>query len=366
MLDQNRKQNKPHRGQRGLGALLLIPFFLIAAAPRTPKPQRLLEQALNPPDLSFQGRMMVTYWFGRQTRAEELDVYHSPPGRTRREFLAPDGSPSRIVVSDGKKEEIRLIRQGRVIYGAATKSYKKLMGQDKERELLLKNYQLSATGPATVAGRSAWILELKPLVSGKPSQRLSIDQETGLILENKRFLPKKPFAALMRFTQLELKEGLNENLFAMTSSTAQPLPGQRPEPDFMSLEELKEATGHSLTDSGGGTSARYRLVDRSPRFPHELPGGFLFESADFFRVGKQTVRHARYTDGLAILSLFETDRPIRLPKAGGPDLGKTLGAGALRLSSSGRVLHWKRARRHYTLMGDLSRELLEVLSAQVK
>ena len=119
----------------------------------------------------------------------------------------------------------------------------------------------------------------------------------------------------------------------------------------MSLSDLGKATGKEVP------------------FPSALPAGFAFESADFFHVNRSLVRHARYTDGLAVVSLFATERPVRLPKGGtfsvaAPSSRK--GAKSLRLSSAGRVLSWKRGRLHYTLMGDLSRELMESIASRLK
>ena len=67
-------------------------------------------------------------------------------------------------------------------------------------------------------------------------------------------------------------------------------------PDFLSIDEMEKATG------------------RETELPAELPGGFAFESADYFDVGKDMVRHLRFTDGLAVLSVFLTDKPVRLPR----------------------------------------------------
>jgi outer membrane lipoprotein-sorting protein len=321
---------------------------VLAAAPAAPDPTSLLDAALQPPGVSYEGRIMVTHWYGKQTRAEEMNIYYSPPDRYRREFLAPDGGVARVMISDGEREEVHLLKQKKVLGGDAVRSSEKQMPEAKERELLLKNYRASVLRSDKVAGRPAWVLELKPVAQGKPWQRLWLDQETSVVLENKRFLPKRSFVELSRFDRFEPRPKLDDALFQLQLGTAA-IPGQGLEPDFLSLDELKKATG------------------KSADFPTELPGGFLFESADYFTVGKETILHARYTDGLAVLSLFETDKPVRLPKTGlGRMAGPDKGAGALRLSSAGKVLMWKGGRRHYTLMGDVSRDLLEAISARLK
>lgn len=333
-----------------LNALLLL-LCAGQAAASAPDPRKLLDAALTP-DVAFQGRMMVTHWFGKQTQAEEVEIYHALPNLTRREFMSPDGAVQRVMISDGDTEEILSLRRQKVVAGDAVKSYNKVMRPERELELLLANYELSvATQTDEVAGRQAWILELKPKVAGKPWQKLWIDKEAGLILENKRFLPKHHYAVLSRYSRIEIDKKFDPGLFALTlSSITAAGAGSGLAPDFMTLEELRKAVG--------------RDVD----FPTALLAGFAFESADRFAYKDHEVLHARYTDGLDVLSLFQTDKPVTIPKSGTAMIAppaKGSGSG-IRLSTAGRVLNIKRGKRYITLISDVSAELLQSISAKLK
>lgn len=337
-----------------LAALALTAFAAAATMPARsapapqmpPEAEMLLDWALTPPSVTYRGRMMFSQWFGTHTRAEDIQVYQSGE-RSRREFLAPDGTPARALVSDGERQEVHLVKKGRVLHGDAVKTYEKVMPAEQERVLLLKNYTLSASGPESVAGRPCWALKITPLAPGKPAQKLCLDQETRVALENKRFIPGKSFATMVRYTRFEPQKELPEELFALDQSTAAASSGKGLEPDFLTLDQLNKETG------------------KDSNLPAELPGGFQFESADFFVIGKSTVRHARYTDGLSVLSLFLTEKPVRLPKGEAlPSLG--LPRASLRLSSAGKVLHWQRGRQHYTMLGDCSRGLLQTIAAALK
>jgi negative regulator of sigma E activity len=324
--------------------LLALPAVCAGAGRRSssskppPPVETLLDWSLEGPTSAYRGRMMFTQWFGKQARAEDVEVYHEGD-RVRREFLAPDGTPARVIVSDGERQEVHLVKKGKVLRGDAVKSYEKLMPPERERELLLKNYRLTASGPQDVAGRACWILEIAPLVAGKPEQRLWIDQDTHVVLENKRLLPGRAFAAMVRYTRFTPAADLDDSLFELDDTTAAKA-GKGLEPDFMTLEQLNAETGKHAS------------------LPAELPAGFVFESADFFTVNKSTVSHARYTDGLSVLSVFLTDKPVRLPK-GAPAPQSGLPGASLRLSSAGRLLQFRRGRAHYTLVGDVSKELLQ-------
>ncbi len=341
----------PRRGTRirnSAAALLLLILAVAApaAAADVPEAEALLDWSLSSPEVAFRGRMMFTQWFGKNTRAEDIQVYHSGQ-RSRREFLAPDGTPTRVIIDNGDRQELHLVRKGRVLRGDAVKSFEKVMPAAHERDLLLKNYRLTASGPETVAGRPCWVLEIDPLVDGKPSQKLWLDQQTHVVLENKRYIPRKLSAAMIRYTRFTPVKDLPDDLFLLEVATA--AAGRGLEPDFMTLDDLNKATG------------------RSTNIPAQLPGGFEFESADYFTVGKNVVRQARYTDGLCVLSLFLTDRPVLLPKGGGVSMAQAgLPRASLRLSSAGKVLRWQSGRQHFTLLGDVTRELLQQIAKAVK
>lgn len=323
----------------------LAAVLLASSAWAVPAPEALLKSALDDPAIPYQGRVMVTQWYGKQTRAEEMRVHFAPPSSVRREFLNPDGTVARVSVSDGDTE--RVARGGKIIVGDAVRSYEKIMPPDREREILLANYELISSTADKVAGRPVWLLILRPKIAGKAWQSMTLDQETRVVLRVKRYLPKRPFASQASFTTFEPGKTQDASLFRIEDSTLAVIAAHGLEPDFMTLEQLAQKTG------------------RASRLPAELPGGFVFESADAFKVGKGSVAHARYTDGLTVLSIFETERPVHLPKSGAMAPSSAF-PGALRASRAGKVLNWRAGDRHYTLMADLSRELLAEIARALK
>lgn len=323
-------------------ALLLLTGAASAAAPAA---EELLQAALSSPAIPYQGKVMVTQWYGKQTRAEELRVHFSPPDNIRREFLTPDGAVARVSISDGEHEAVSA--GGKVVVGDAVRSYEKVMPPERERELLLSNYELSVATGDKVAGRPVWLLTLKPRIAGKAWQAMALDQETKIVLRMKRYLPRRASARQASFTSFEPNKPQDEALFRIAEATAAAVASPSLAPDFMTLDQLAKETGHAS------------------RLPQTLPYGFVFESADAFKAGASRVAHARYTDGLTVLSVFETERPVRLPKSGrvAPSPGFP---GALSVSREGKVVNLKVGDRHYTLMGDLARELLADVARALK
>ena len=336
------------RSKVACAALFLSALAASAVSAAAPDPLELLKSVAAGPTTSYEGHVTVIRWFGKRTRAEEANVYFSPPNLYRWEFIAPDGSPERLVVSDGKKEYLSLARQKKVLSGDAVKSSPKPTEPDREVELMLKNYRLTLSGTEKRAGRAVWVVEISPRVHGKPTQRIWIDQETNVLLESRRFWEKGVFAVLSRYTRFEPKESLPDELFELKTEPGVQVDEHGLDPDYLSFEEMRRATGKTFN------------------FPQALPGGFVFESADFFDVQAQAVRQARYTDGLASLSLFQTNRPVSLPKDASPEAALPPHPGDFGLASTGHVLRFKRGRLHYTLLGDVSEELLSVIAASVK
>lgn len=311
-----------------------------ARAGETPEPAALLDAALAPPAVSYQGHVIVQQWFGKRQFAEEMRVYAEPPDKIRREFLSLDGAAKRVSISDGDVETIRLVRSGKTIRGNAVRSDDKVMPADLERATLLSNYELLSSTGEKVAGRSTWRLTLTPKMDGKAWVTLWIDQDTKIVLRNRRFLPRRRFANVAQFVAFEPRKRLDPALFEIDDSSPEATAARGLSPEFLTLEQMNAATGDQA------------------RLPPRLPGGFVFESADAFPVGKNTVRHARYTDGLTVISLFQTDRPVRLPTGGVLPAGDTRLPGPLRASRAGKLIQWGAGARHYTLMGDVSKELV--------
>ena len=306
----------------------------------TPDPIALLDATLAPTAVPYQGHVTVTQWFGKNTRSEEMRVFVQPPDKIRREFLAPDGSVARVSVSDGDEESVFLVRAGKTIVGDAVHSYEKVLPPDLERDTLLSNYELSASTADKVVGRPTWRLTMQPRMEGKPWQVLWVDQDTKVVLRSRRYIPKRSSASRAQFDSFEARKPQDDALFHVADTTSGVIEANGLAPKFLTLEQLKRDTGDQA------------------RLPASLPGGFVFESADVLPVRGRQVLHARYTDGLLVLSLFQTDRRVKIPKGGIIASGGVYLPGPLRASSAGKLIQWGGGRRYYTLMGDVSKELV--------
>ena len=327
------------------GSVLALPLWA-----QFPDAETLLLESLRSPSISYEGEVKVTRVFGGKTRVETAHVLFRSPQWSRWEFRSPEGRASRIVVSDGNEQKVLLVRRGVLIKGGAVKSVFKEINEEQEFALLRKNYSFKVAGQETVAERPVWVLEVTPRASGKLSQRLWIDQETRAVLGNQRFGRQDPFRVESRFVRFQPRASVDPGRFRLEISPEMRVMEPPVDPDFLPLDQLN------------------RRGEKMAQFPSELPGGYVFESGNIFKLRGQGVRHLRYTDGLSVVSLFETDRPVRLPK--GHSMRRFFESAMRRQplfsSSAGPVLQWKMGGHHYTLMGDCSKELLQEMSEKIR
>src|SRR5262245_18948116 len=93
------------------------------------------------PDIAYEGHMMITQWTGTVARAEEANIYFKPPHDYRVEFLLPDGSVDRVVMSNGFREKVQLMQSGSIVKEYSNKQPPRLLDNKQENELLSANYK---------------------------------------------------------------------------------------------------------------------------------------------------------------------------------------------------------------------------------
>ncbi len=331
-------------------SLSLSMLFIPLTAWASPSPEALLRQILAQPTVAYQGRLSITQWAGRTARSEDVEVYYDPTQGSRWEFLSIENKPERIAVSNDREEQLYLIRQKKVLTGRSFQGSPKPITEEKEVEYVLKNYRVSVDKADRVAGRSVWVLVLTPWTEGKSYQKILVDQETHIILETKKYLLNGRMASRTRFIEFQPKQGFSPETFQIQVSSEVTVDTHGLDPDFLSLAAYTQAVGRGVA-----------VVET-------LPGGFVFESGDLFDLEGQPVQHVSYTDGVSLLSLFITPKPVRVPLD--PFVESTSqwrrGIPRLGLSGSGRVLQWRQGARYYILIGDVSQALLREMSEHFK
>jgi negative regulator of sigma E activity len=280
------------------GALSLC---AVSAWTEDPNPVVILRRTTSAPAVAYQGVVTVGIRQGHESRLEEVNVRFKPPNHYRWEYMAPDGKVERVVVSH-KEPGLQLAKQ--------------------EWNLLLANYTVNVTGMDNILGRPVWQLELIPRVAGKCHRHLLIDQQTGVILENKKFRPNHKETVMSRFIRFDAPASFPDSMFDEQS------------------EPVKNVSG---------VYDHVPTAQRGP-LPQTLPNGFQLVSASAMQIGDNIITQLRYTDGLSVISVFETVRPVN---AAAPEMGNP---------SVHHVVSRRVPNGHITFIGDMSDDLLNEIS----
>lgn len=313
--------------------ILLLAASVSAAA--LPQPVELIRRSLEP-SRAFQGNVLVEIASPGGARRKELRVASAPGGRYRRELYPRSGEPNQIAVSDGRVEWVYDRARGKVWKGSPPEPDYKRLGPEEEQELLKSNYRATVSAGEPVARRATWRLELRAKDGGLLRRRLWVDRKEGVVLRSESFRPDGMLSSWMSFTAISFPSAVDSTLFLFTPPAGASVV-ERSEADYMEQDEAEQAAGFK------------------PRLPARLPPGFVLESLDVLPRGKKRIVHARYSDGMTVLSLFQCPPRVRL------DLGRgrkrparlSTGRGTLSWEDEGTVLSWSAGGSRFALVGDL-------------
>ncbi|MHB2025537.1 MAG: LolA family protein [Elusimicrobiota bacterium] len=294
------------------------------------------------PKSFYTGRVRFSHRYGGKKTETEAQIFFAPPNRYLEEFLDPDGKTRRLAISDGRYVETYAIRAGKITGRMISQAGS--APDPGTRALFSRNYRV-AVRRGRMDGRSAWVIRVRPRIKGKPWQIFSIDQKTGAILSNTRYLPGTAYLSSLNFLQFDPKKYLSGSLFRVNA------------PAGRGDWSLRKTSGPNSEPAG---RARTAFLP----FPRMLADGFVLDGVRGFRIrGSIAVRQARYTDGLAAVSAFETDRPVAIPGGDGWNPASAAPSDfAAANFSAGSALEFRRAGRHYLLLSDVSGHMLSRLA----
>lgn len=319
-------------------ALAASPAGAAARKAAAPAPETLLRRAAAAPS-AHEGVLLVET-FGPKPASRRVRVAFSPPSKWRRETLDANGATALLAVSDGRVDWLYDAARKRAWSGEAADPDYKQLGREDETDLIAENYAVSAATGEPVAGRSTWRLELRAREDGRLERRLWLDRRAGLVLRGQAF-QDGTLISDARFESVRFerpKAGVFR--FAPPDGTAT---ARRSEADYMAAGQAKAVSG---------------LEPRSPRW---LPSGFVFESSDVLERGGKSILHARFSDGINALSLFQCPKGVRLDFGAkrAEKVKLAAGEGELAAAPEGRVLAWESGGARFMLVGRLSADALK-------
>lgn len=328
-----------------------LAFALLLCAPAAarkaalPPAETLLRRAAAAPS-AHEGVLLVET-FGPKPAARRVRVAFSPPAKWRREVLDSAGATVLLAVSNGKEDWLYDASRRRAWSGEAADPDYKQLGREDETDLMAENYEASVSTGEPVAGRATWKLELRSRADGRLERRLWLDRRAALVLRGQAFQD----GAVVSDARFESVVFARPKAAAFRFSPPEGVAvARRAEAGFL-------AEGQAQAEAG--------LEPRSPRW---LPPGYVFESADVLERGGKRILHARFSDGVSVLSLFQSPKGVR-PSFGTRRARPVRVAGApaeLAEAPEGRVLAWESGRSSFVLVGRLSVEALTRAAESVR
>lgn len=329
----------------GFSALLLAGPLGAAPGParrqaaRVPSAESLFVKVLRADDLfSYQGRQITTYW--RVGRTTEVRVFHRPLDDRRIVYLNPESQRGRLLVSDGRQQwqfdpRRRELRHRRLSPGA-------LDDDDLLSYTLLRaNYLLDVQPqPRVWADRRVYLVTIKRPRGHTLARRFWVDAGSGLILKREAYRDDGKLAVTVAFSDI----------------------AYRPSPaGLFSLSALARRRGVRVVETRSPQemplplpAARAQLGGRA-YVPATL-SGYRLVGASSTVVGRKTLLHLRYSDGLNLVSLFEQPRtqprrPTLVRGMRATRIGPVAGYVSHRASLT--TLNWDTATLNVTLIGEL-------------
>lgn len=321
----------------------VIPALMVAtAAAQTaapvPSAEAILRTMLAAPALiDYEGTKVISTVRG--TRAETVTILEAYKrlGRLRLEFLSPESVSGRLIVDDGQsawqyEPSMHLaVRGPSFVQGAA---------RPERAAEIVRSYRPEVLGREVVIGRETAVLGLAAGAAGS-SRRLWIDEATGVVLRTEERDAQGEIVYVSYFSRISYSLNLPPALFRFRQPA-----GAKVLDFFISGRQV--ATSEALrAHVGGRLPLPPRLLDR-----------FAFREGRVAEHGAFTAATATYTDGVSVVTVFQTPTS----RMAFPNVGQAVqtAAGAARFIDVGyfRVLVWQAEGLNQAVVGNVPRAVL--------
>lgn len=323
--------------------------------PKIPTAAELYERSREADDLfSYTGRQVINNW--RTGRLVAVQISHRQDGWERIEYLSPEASRGRTIVSNKQRQwrydprtrtlTIRDVPRGQVQVDEAAESY----------SLLRDNYILSfLPATKTFADRKTFVLSIARQSNKTLARRLWIDAATSIVLKRETYHDSPVPAATVAFSDINFHPAFKPDTFSV--------PGMHGEKGVR-VVSLPRDPEMLLPLSSVGSQLGSKAITPPKLAGFELVGAGLLNYK-----GGRVALHLRYSDGLNLVSLFETQRrltarPTRVPAAMHPTRIGRVDAHVTKRSSL-TTINWDTGALNLTLMGEVPETTLSQFVAAI-
>ena len=200
---------------------------------------------------------------------------------------------------------------------------------------------VEVVGRDKIAGRSAYVVEVKPEKRVGPSRKLWIDTEKWIKLKTEEITSDGTVISMSYFTKIDFVDSIPDSKFHIDRPAGVRIEREEREPHPVPVERARHEAGFHLME------------------PSYLPRGFKPAGAVIipFRDGK--IVGLRYTNGVNSVSLFQTPGDKLSPK-----FIERLQHGPAK--SGTEVYTWREGRINLTIVGRISQDEIRKIAGSVK
>ena len=343
---------------RYVGWSLLIVFTLLILRPNAiaeapPESLKILKRIMNAEEkVAYVGTRMIVMNTSRGTIAREEAVIHQPPEihavtvlpiledvRSRRLSNQEPHKGSERNWREGRRDDRRGDRRR---FSLNRKRMATL--SQKEVELLAQNYTFDLVSADPIAGQETDLVTVSPRFEARPTKRLYLARDTGIILRIEDFDADGNLRFMSVYTQISFEEeAVAQKLVEWNRNEKSLVEKRRRRSQPITLDEAKSVLGDKLIE------------------PTYLPPGFQLLETRYFKHRSDTV-YLRYTDGILTFTVFESKR-----KQGNSRNGERRGTEHLQIQGTEtrhekrgptHILQWSISDLNFTVMGELHQEEL--------
>ncbi|MGO8671037.1 MAG: sigma-E factor regulatory protein RseB domain-containing protein [Capsulimonadaceae bacterium] len=276
----------------------------------TPDPAQLYARSLTAESqYSYSGHRTTIYW--RTGRTLRVFIRHLSPSRRRIDYLSPDSTRGRVLVSDGRDEwQYSAVKGLLRHYRLPSKGADRALATETYRQLKANYILKTLPGTCSFANRKAYVLVVTREKDHTPARRLWIDADTGLVLKREDYSEKGLLNLTIAFSDINYHPGLTPASFQ--------LPGMKEGSPGVRVEDAQPAPEERIPVRAGAA-----LLGGKALAPERLEGYRLTGAAVVRSRTGIPVLHLRYSDGLVLISVFEfvrqhTTLPTVVPSSMSP------------------------------------------------
>lgn len=247
--------------------------------------------------VKFQGKFTLIFDSPRGHEASEALIYRVPPDKQRIEFTSPEEIKGigEVIIGKERFPLLPMKRDG----GPGRPRFFSMPPPDIQDSIpenipiLLNNYTIRLLEGGNIADRDTYLFEIEPKFAGRPSRKIWTDKQNGVILKMEHYNYQKKLQRLFVYSAISYNPNIDMNIFRKPENS----PPQREQ----NRKEIWNYRQGKVNLKNIRKETKMNLI-----IPEQISPGFVLQSIDLIEFRNFRNVHLKYTDGLTVLSIFQS------------------------------------------------------------